>query len=75
MHKKQSMQIAETVIFHNLPTETLAGNCELARCAKFDVVYNLKMPQIIALIEQSAECHQFIKVFLNAIRKSEQNTI
>ena len=47
-----------------MPTETLAGDCELARCAKFDVVYYLKMPQIIALIEQSAECRQFIKLFL-----------
>ena len=75
MQIKQSMQIAETVIFHNLPTETLAGNCELARCSKFDVVYDLKMPQIIALIEQSAACHQFIKVFLMLSRKSEQNTI
>ena len=52
----------ETIIYHNFPDEQFAGNCEDKRCAKHKVVYNTTMPQIIALIKQSAKCRQFIKV-------------
>ena len=34
----------------------------LKRCATHNVTYDVTMPQIIALIEQSSECRQFIKV-------------
>ena len=53
---------AETVIHHNFPYEIEAGNCNPSRCARHSVVYEVSMPQIIALIERSAECRQFIKV-------------
>ena len=52
----------ETIIHHNFPSEVDAGDCETRRCAKHKVVYDITMPQIIALIEQSAECRQFTKV-------------
>ena len=58
----QITYMTETVIFHNFPNEATAGDCDPARCARHSVVYDLTMPQITALIEQSAECHQFIKV-------------
>ena len=53
---------AETVIHHNFPYEIEAGNCEPERCARHSVSYYISMEQIIALIERSAECRQFIKV-------------
>ena len=53
----------ETIIYHNFPSETDAGDCEPPRCARHVVTYDVTMEQIIALIEQSAECRQFIKVF------------
>ena len=59
----------ETIIYHNFPNETDAGNCEPQRCAIHSVTYDVSMDQIIALIEQSTECRQFIKVFLNLVKK------
>ena len=52
----------ETIIYHNFPNEEVAGDCEPRRCAKHKIIYDVTMPQIIALIEQSTECRQFIKV-------------
>ena len=54
----------ETFIFHNFPTETDAGICDYARCAKHNISYLVPMSQIIAIIEQSAECRQFVKVIM-----------
>jgi len=54
--------VSETIIYHNSTIEADAGNCEPARCAKHKVTYDIKMSQIIALIEQSTECRQYVKV-------------
>ena len=59
---KIKSKLIETIIYYNFPNEVDAGDCEALRCAQFKVVYDVSMPQIIALIEQSAECRQFIKV-------------
>ena len=54
----------ETIIHHNFPNEVNAGDCEPQRCVRHSLTYDVPMPLIIALIEQSAECRQFIKVFV-----------
>ena len=54
----------ETIIYHNFPNETNAGNCDPRRCATHSVTYDVSMDKIIALIEQSTECRQFIKVYV-----------
>ena len=59
----------ETIIYHNFSNNTDAGSCEPQRCAAHYVTYDVSMERIIALIEQSTECRQFIKVFLNLIKK------
>ena len=53
---------SETKVFHNFPSEFPAGYCERSRCAKHEVIYDIPMAQIIALIEQSTECRQYVKV-------------
>ena len=53
----------ETVVYHDFPNETVAGNCNNPRCANHSITYDVTLPQIAAVIEQSAECRQFIKVF------------
>ena len=55
----------ETIIHHNFREETLAGDCDPARCAKHDVIYDFSLDEIIEMIDRSAECRQFIKVFSN----------
>ena len=52
----------ETVIHHNFPSEVDAGDCDPQRCATHNVTYDVTGLQIIALIEQSSECRQFITV-------------
>ena len=52
----------ETRVYHNFPNEVDAEYCKGRRCAKYNVIYDATMQQIIALINQSTECRQFIKV-------------
>ena len=59
----------ETIIHHNFREETFAGDCELARCAKHEVIYDFNLDDIIALIDRSAKCRQFIKVFLDIAKE------
>jgi len=54
--------LIETIIYHNVSSEVVSGNCEESRCSKHVIVYDAPMTQIIALIEQSTTCRQFVKV-------------
>jgi len=52
----------ETIIYHNVTTEMESDKCDPARCATHRISYDVSMEQIVALIEQSRQCRQFIKV-------------
>ena len=59
----------ETIIYHNFREETIAGDCDFARCAKHEVIYDFSLDEIIEMIDRSSECRQFIKVFSNTAKE------
>ena len=53
---------AETIIRHDSMDEVEFSGCEPNYCYQRDVTYSATLQQIVALIDASEECRQFIKV-------------
>ncbi|XP_076809882.1 contactin-associated protein-like 4 [Clavelina lepadiformis] len=51
----------ETIIEHNSMNEIQVTSCEPNKCYKRQIRYNVAMEQIVALIQRSSECRQYIK--------------
>ncbi|XP_076809883.1 contactin-associated protein-like 4 [Clavelina lepadiformis] len=51
----------ETIIEHDSMNEIQLTSCEPNKCYKRHIRYNVAMEQIVALIQRSSECRQFIK--------------
>lgn len=64
----------ETVINHDSMAETRFSGCEPNYCYKRRVSYSTTLQQIVALIEASNECRQFIKLRCNGVLLNHVNS-
>ncbi|CAK8681317.1 unnamed protein product [Clavelina lepadiformis] len=67
VHCKFSGSIRETVIEHNSKAEVRINGCEPNYCYRRKITYAAALSQITALIQQSSNCKQYIKLRCNGV--------
>ncbi|CAK8695706.1 unnamed protein product [Clavelina lepadiformis] len=58
---KETSKDKETIIEHDSMNEIQITSCDPEKCHERHIRYNVTMEQIVALIQRSSECRQYIK--------------